>query len=598
MLLRLAGDMLPMFGASGALYALRDEYSTTRAAGAVNGTAAEPGPGGNRTVVDTAGTLTIDNGDAYFNGGTGSMSGQLIAYSSITRSAGLALAARFTLLSTATGGKSAIIGFGSATTGTPTGAVAYISGDLIYVRATSSTPVARVELNTEYIIIVVLRAIGMFLFIKGGFWRDYTLLYQEESNATATLIPQINNANHIMRARWARTPALAWSPVLVVSDSFNRANGALGSTDGAGGVETGGSGLAWQDSVGTWAISSNAAAASALSGGVAIATVDAGTPNLLFSLRLLARAGGEIGMVLRYVDSSNYIRCYHDGTNVKLDKIVAGSVTNVASVAVAFTANRRAHVAINGNDIVISYPTDTSVGSTVYTVTDAALQTGTRIGLYTTNTGSTFDYCYAFASTSALYNASFNGAYGSEDVQAILNVGDSKTAGDDWRLLLVEALTKANNKMYAKHPTDSFGISGGTLASVLTFVSANLAAVTRQADVITINFGANDVGALPAEATWKADLVTMIDLFRAKWPSVKIYVARAWRQGYATECNTLATWIAAVVATYPSNVFVGMDERVWFENGDNGATYTSDGVHYNVAAQTAAATAWRDVINV
>lgn len=56
--LLLGNRFLPMFGASGVAYLLRDEFTTTRAAGAVNGTAAEPGAG-TRTVTDTESKLRI-----------------------------------------------------------------------------------------------------------------------------------------------------------------------------------------------------------------------------------------------------------------------------------------------------------------------------------------------------------------------------------------------------------------------------------------------------------------------------------------------------------------------------------------------------------
>src|SRR3990167_10219573 len=46
-------------------YAVADEFTTDRAAGAVNGTAAEPGPGGSRAVTDSLGTkLSLSGGIA------------------------------------------------------------------------------------------------------------------------------------------------------------------------------------------------------------------------------------------------------------------------------------------------------------------------------------------------------------------------------------------------------------------------------------------------------------------------------------------------------------------------------------------------------
>ena len=40
----------------------------------------------------------------------------------------------------------------------------------------------------------------------------------------------------------------------------------------------------------------------------------------------------------------------------------------------------------------------------------------------------------------------------------------------------------------------------------------------------------------------------------------------------------------------------GLDERAVIKAGDNGVTYTSDGVHYNAAGDTALANAWQALI--
>jgi hypothetical protein len=53
----------------------------------------------------------------------------------------------------------------------------------------------------------------------------------------------------------------------------------------------------------------------------------------------------------------------------------------------------------------------------------------------------------------------------------------------------------------------------------------------------------------------------------------------------------MAGWITDIAASRP-NVFLGHDERVWLRNNDNGATYTSDGVHYNEDAQPVVRDEW------
>lgn len=136
-------------------------------------------------------------------------------------------------------------------------------------------------------------------------------------------------------------------------------------------------------------------------------------------------------------------------------------------------------------------------------------------------------------------------------------------------------------------------MGGATVASYRADLPARLALSTQSPRFILSNFGANDVAALPAEATWKADYLAIIDAFVAKWPTAKFLITRPWRRGYAAECNTIAGWIDDIVAARPGVAFVGDDERVWLENGDDGATMTIDGTHYSSAGQLAGAAAKR-----
>ena len=189
------------------------------------------------------------------------------------------------------------------------------------------------------------------------------------------------------------------------------------------------------------------------------------------------------------------------------------------------------------------------------------------------------------------------GAGGGEPTDnLILPVGDSKSSGDSWRTLLTTLLTTVSSRTYSLHTSTGFAADGATIATIAAIVDAQLADASGSANIALINLGANDVVSLPAEATWKANLTYVIDALLVKWPNVSVYVARPWRRNYATECDTLASWIAAVVGTYPSGVAVGMDERVWLEGGDDGATMTADGIHYGTAGQTAAAVQWEAVL--
>lgn len=113
-----------------------------------------------------------------------------------------------------------------------------------------------------------------------------------------------------------------------------------------------------------------------------------------------------------------------------------------------------------------------------------------------------------------------------------------------------------------------------------------MAPITNNHVAALLNIGANDASA--AEAAWKANVNSVLDAIHAKFPTALVYITKPWRRDAVAAMNTLAGWIDTVVA---GRAFAraGDDERTWMEGGDNGATNTTDGIHYSVAGQTAAA---------
>lgn len=185
-----------------------------------------------------------------------------------------------------------------------------------------------------------------------------------------------------------------------------------------------------------------------------------------------------------------------------------------------------------------------------------------------------------------------------------LSYGDSKTAGFDWQPSFARYYGTGGTCLpwslkTNTGPQGSLARSGYTVATMAALVAADLAAMPDAATLraVMFNLGANDVAALPAEATWKANLATILDALHAKYPSAMVYVMRPWRRGELTDCNSLATWIAAVLADGRSAwAFVGPDERVFLEGGDDGATYTADGIHPNAAGYVLTATQWKTAL--
>lgn len=110
---------------------------------------------------------------------------------------------------------------------------------------------------------------------------------------------------------------------------------------------------------------------------------------------------------------------------------------------------------------------------------------------------------------------------------------------------------------------------------------------------ILINVGVNDIG-VTSQASFEASLGSLLDKIHAAWPTTRILVARVWKRGFDSQCDTMDnTWIPNVLATRGSFAAVGIDERVTIKGGDNGATNTTDGVHYSAAGNTAVALAWQ-----
>ena len=129
----------------------------------------------------------------------------------------------------------------------------------------------------------------------------------------------------------------------------------------------------------------------------------------------------------------------------------------------------------------------------------------------------------------------------------------------------------------------SGGVGGATVATAAASIGTILAlAPTSNVEEVLCNWGANDASSSPVEATWKANYTAILDAINAKWPAARVRVSKPWRRGYAAQCDDMATWIDAVVATR-AFASVADDERVWLENGDDGAARTTDGVHYNAA---------------
>lgn len=367
-------------------YTVRDNFDTPVAAGSVNGSAADPGPG-TRVVNDTGNQMSIANGELVVAGGSGAWGDPGLWYGNLGRALGKIAFCKIIPAATTS---QFMFGWDNNQTTTILDSFQFISSGRIFTFFGAAGPqVGLYQAGVYYDLAVILRANGAFFLIRGGAFTKWTLLWDNQVNALANAFPGITSFNAAINADDIMVPATLWWPTPEISDTFDRADGAIGISDGgvqpeADGV---GKGVAWQNKEGTWAIASNVASPSALASGLAIATGLTNTADIYIDA-VLARAAGSIGIVLRYVDDANYIYVVHNGTNLLLVKRLAGVETTVQTTAVAIGAGAL-RVICDGTSFDL-FLNGAKVGTT-QTITDLPLQTSTQHGLYSTNTGNSIN---------------------------------------------------------------------------------------------------------------------------------------------------------------------------------------------------------------
>lgn len=202
-------------------YLFRDYFGDARAAGTLNGTPADPGPGV-RTVTDTGSKLSLSGGQAVFAGGNiipawgdPGMWGE----TAIMRAAGRAFLAQVTpyVIKNFQIGfdtdKAAVLGANAFNVGATGNVASYDTGA---VRATLFTMGA-----AAYQLLVVLRVRGAHYLARGGVFAQWTLLWSSDIDATSVLYPGMSNYDGAFTADdlnvfdfpapWTQDPCAAFS---------------------------------------------------------------------------------------------------------------------------------------------------------------------------------------------------------------------------------------------------------------------------------------------------------------------------------------------------------------------------------------------------
>jgi len=243
-------------GLGGITYLLRDEFTDTRAAGSVNGTAATPGPG-TRVVVDANSKLSIGGGVlSIATGGAGTDEPRL-SYGSIARLAGRVLIASATITT-----EGVIVGMSDANTATRQSAIRFYDTSVAIDKGSASwLAVGAYSTATAYQIAIVERGGGEYVFIKGGAFATWTLLFADANGAGDPLYPIIgaDDSASVYTLDYIRIPDALFLPDLLAYDTFARANGALGSSETTGPESQVVTARTWESGGATWAIASNEA---------------------------------------------------------------------------------------------------------------------------------------------------------------------------------------------------------------------------------------------------------------------------------------------------------------------------------------------------
>lgn len=532
---------------------VRDDFTAELAAGAINGTDASPGPG-ERTVADTESKLSISDGRGIFSGGKASpeFNDPGIWWDSHLRAPGRAMTAlvRYSLQTGIS-----FVGWAAAADALPINAFRS-QGDIgllsIYDNAGDVYIGGAIGIFEGYDLklIVVERAEGMLYFAWGYDIVLPSLVWVSVRGSTETMYPSITN----YRA------ALEIDNVHVA-----RADGLYPNLATVYGMAT-------------------AHSAAPVSGATLTAKADT---TIEFTWTPVAAE--TLSLYFRRTDDNNTWRldCDQAANTIKIYTRAAGVDTELSAGATfTWTAATPRRIIIRATSDKISVWVDTTIKFNLVNAHQVTA-TGVKVSGFTTGahlTAWAFGNEGQYVDLENLFQFTVGGTF--------LGLGDSKTFATGYRPVLAKALDTATGQTWIERPAIALGST--TASYWATNLSASLATAIGTPTHILCNLGVNDVAASVTEAAFKADYQTIIDLLHAKWPSAKIYLARPWRATiYQSELAAMRTWIADLVTANPGICFLGTDEIAFLEGGDDGATYTEDGIHPNAAGYALTAAAWQ-----
>lgn len=161
-------------------YLLRDEFITDRAAGAVNGTPAEP-IGGLRVAIDANSKISIV--PSLLNFATGAVANDGVWWGSQSRTAGRLLLVRVTPSDT---NGIAVIGWDTNQSGAINDQIKFAASGTIQIVPNGGSAISvGAYTATPYTVIGAMRATGIIWFIKGGAFTNFTQLWVTSAGSSS-----------------------------------------------------------------------------------------------------------------------------------------------------------------------------------------------------------------------------------------------------------------------------------------------------------------------------------------------------------------------------------------------------------------------------
>lgn len=556
----LAGLIVPV------TYLLRDQFPGSASAPLTSPRTSDPGPG-TLTITDTGNKFSIASGRLVNTTAQSAFTDPVLAGALLTRTPGRVLRGIIK-------GAGWRLGFGnSGDAATPRAGIQAFAGNFYQMENGVGSVVVPQTNSIDYDLLVIQNDTGAITAVKGGAWAAYTMLYPN--------IYQDPGGNQ----RAGSTKVL-----------YSVANSATE-------LDT----VELFDVGGIWSRSYSYAAYANYNPALPVAAFAAPSADMCIYIMWYAAAASIFEVYFRHTDDNNtwIVRGNSSDGTVRLIEKVAGVETDrtpyTAAVGATSGSFNQIVIRAEGTRITVGY---NGAAKTSYTSASSnQTATGVKLPSSTSTPFKFFVWQLALPALPTVVGAS---------AINIFPYGDSKTVGvggDDapyvglgsgypWRVC---ELAEASRSAGCFERPARVGRGGANTATLKANIDSDLASRTDTPDYVLYNVGANDVPAMPTQAQWQADTLYIWDAIHAKWPNAKIFVMKVWVRNQTANNNTYDdTWLPAAVALRSSFVYLhsALDERVFLENGDNGATYTSDGVHPNHAGYMLTAAKWHTALGI